>query len=179
MIPLLYVLLAVLLATACAQARHAGRWVRWFPVLTMLILETANVWQQGGYMRGLDRTGGVGRSSSAMTTMAQDAWENGGNDIYVFPDWGFFTSFVLLTENRVPYIVDAAPSSLSAAAKAFPQRRQFRTVFWSQNDAARYADAMRSAGVTSITERVFRQRDGRIAFHMLEGRMMDTAGAPR
>ncbi|MFK2878771.1 glycosyltransferase family 39 protein [Rhodanobacter hydrolyticus] len=171
MIPLLYLLLVVLLAGALQHVDKEGRWHKGLALAVLVVVSGANLAQQQGYMHMLQKTGGVGRSSSALTAMAEEAYEDGKDAIYVFPDWGFYTSFALLTENSVPYVMDAAPSTLGNAAKQFPERKQFRLVFWSQGDAAKYTDAMMKSGISSITERGFHQRDGNIAFYMLEGQM--------
>lgn len=175
MTPLLYVLLAIVLATAVRGMGKSSRWRNALVVMAFVVFIGANLAQQDGYMSMLGQTGGVGKSSSALTTMAEEAYENGQDAIYVFPDWGFFTSFALLTENTVPYVVDTMPTTLYQAAQRFPTRKKFRLAYWDQSDTKKYTDAMLSAGISSITERDFHQLDGPVAFHMLEGNMI---GAP-
>ena len=51
------------------------------------------------------RTGGHGQYTHQLTVLAQEALtsrESGKQELYVFPEWGFTTSFIYLTGNTIP-----------------------------------------------------------------------------
>lgn len=173
MIPLFYMLIAVFLSEAVRRRDTSTPLGRWFPVALGVVVLVLNLCQQQPYLNELDRTGGVGRSSSAMTTMALETTENAQHSIYVFPDWGFFASFALLTENRVPYLIDNSLVSIQNAIKRYPDRKQVRLAFWDKNEENKYRSTLSAAGLKGITERAFRQRDGQVAFYMLSAHVPD------
>jgi hypothetical protein len=137
-----------------------------------------NFFQQQQYFNELERTGGVGRSSNALTTMAEQALDTGQQAVYAFPEWGFFMSFALLTENRVPYLLDISPASIAAAHAANPNRPEIRLVYWNDKDRHAYTGALAAAGVHTVGETDFMQRDGKQVFHMLTGHF-GAAGAAK
>ncbi len=60
--------------------------------------------------------------------MAVEARGVPGNVAYVFPDWGFFTSFCFLTGNRVRYEIDLRPSTFAKLKR--DGITEIRVVFW-------------------------------------------------
>jgi hypothetical protein len=178
--PLTYILLALVLGRIVSALAKTGR----HPLRKMLILGLAvlalggNFFQQQQYFNELERTGGVGRSSNALTTMAEQALDTGQQAVYAFPEWGFFMSFALLTENRVPYLLDISPASIAAAHAANPNRPEIRLVYWNDKDRHAYTGALAAAGVHTVGETDFMQRDGKQVFHMLTGHF-GAAGAAK
>jgi hypothetical protein len=177
--PLTYLLLALLLGrlvslTRKTENRRPGNML--IVSFTVLVVG-ANLVQQHQYFNELERTGGAGRSSNALTTMADQALSTGQHAVYAFPEWGFFMSFVLLTQNRVPYLLDISPTSLAAAHAAYADRPEVRLLYWNQKDRDSYRAALAAQGISAISETDFMQRDGREAFHMLTGHFADTTAA--
>jgi hypothetical protein len=177
--PLTYILLALLLGRIVSALAKTGRQ----PLRKMLILGLAvlglggNFFQQQQYFNELERTGGVGRSSNALTTMAEQALDTGQQAVYAFPEWGFFMSFALLTENRVPYLLDISPASIAAAHAANPNRPEIRLVYWNDKNRHAYTGALAAAGVHTVGETDFMQRDGKQVFHMLTGHFGEAGAA--
>jgi hypothetical protein len=169
--PLTYILLALLLGRILGALARTGP----YPLRKMLIFGLAllvlggNFFQQQRYFNELERTGGVGRSSNALTTMAEQALDTGQQAVYAFPEWGFFMSFALLTENRVPYLLDISPASIATAHAANPNRPEIRLVYWDEKDRNTYTAALATAGVHTVSQTDFMQRDGKQVFHMLTG----------
>ena len=87
---------------------------------------------------------------------------------YVFPEWGFFTSFCLLTENKVRYVDDIAPGTLAALKQSGYD--EFRVAYWQPAQREQYEAALRQAGIHTFTQRTFATLDGRPVFYLLEGR---------
>lgn len=136
-------------------------------VVVALALVGANFLQQSTFFRRLNDTGGVFRSSSALTIMAQEALVDRGSAVYDFPEWGFFTSFALLTENQVPYLIDDGVKAIHDAHDRYPNYDQLRLVYWSDGSSTQYVQKLQEAGLKDIRKEVFKQRDGKVAFYML------------
>ena len=170
LVPLMYVLTALLVARVIVQPlrkRGSPTVARAAIVVLTVSAVIANFCQQQAYLNELNRTGGARRSSSALTTLADQARDTGQHSIYAFPDWGFFTSFAVLTENSVPYVLDISPAAIANARAANDGRNEIRLVYWDDKDQQRYTDALKAANVGSVEQADFRQRDGTAAFHML------------
>jgi hypothetical protein len=128
------------------------------------LLLAVNLHHGNRFHQELNRTGGARMASDAMTIMAAEA-RRSQQTLYVFPDWGFFAPFALLTENQVPYLLDAAaiPRGGGAAAKVV-------IAFWNDGDEAKYAELLKLSGAGEVSTVVHRQRDGRTAFLTVQGR---------
>lgn len=125
-----------------------------------------NASQQYAFHENLIRSGGEGMSTFALTQMALQARHAPSNVVYLFPEWGFFTSFCLLTENRARYVLDASPETLDELKP--DGSSDFRLVYWHAVDRDRYAQRLREAGLQGVTERSFATLDGRPVFYWLE-----------
>jgi hypothetical protein len=155
LVPFVYLLPAV------AIGRNASRAVA---VVAVLVL-AGNVVQQAGFHRELARTGGVGRMTDALNTMAIEARGEDGRVAYIFPEWGFFTSFSFFTGNRVAYALDTEPSTLDKLVRN--GHDQWRIVYWDASQAGRYEALLRARGAAHVALRAFQTRDGKPAFYML------------
>ncbi len=177
--PLMYILLALLLGRIVNALRPAeGYRLRKILILAFTLLAVGgNFLQQQHYFNELERTGGVGRSSNALTILAEQALSTGQHAVYAFPEWGFFMSFALLTENRVPYLLDISPASIASAHAANANRPEIRLVYWNEKDRNTYTAALAAAGVHTVSETDFMQRDGKEAFHMLTGHFGEATAA--
>ena len=97
-------------------------------------------------------------ASNALSQLAEDARRTPGT-LYVFPDWGFFASFALLTENKIPYILD--PAAIETARGA---SESVVVAFWNDRDESKYTGLLMQAGARETATMTYRQRDGRPAF---------------
>ena len=128
-----------------------------------------NFYQQQVFFSRLDKTGGVGKASSALTVMAEEALSAQSNAVYFFPDWGFFMSFNLLTGNRIPYVLELNPELVE---KYSAQNREIHVAFWNRSDSDRYASLLKSVRSNQeVSFRTFYQRDGNPAFYMMSSRL--------
>ena len=76
--------------------------------IVVLCLIFLNLFNEQKVISQLRDTGGDNFWSSEMTDFANEALlrkEHGFREVYVFREWGFFTSFNYLTMNRVPFVV--------------------------------------------------------------------------
>ena len=112
----------------------------------------------------MEQTGGVGKFSNALTLLADEALMSPDKEIFFFPERGFFASFNLLTGNRVPYEVILNSETIQKHAKS---GRDIRLVFWQQESLDHYANILKAEVVSDLESRIFYQRDGKQAFHLI------------
>ncbi|MGE8363281.1 MULTISPECIES: glycosyltransferase family 39 protein [unclassified Cupriavidus] len=136
------------------------------PVLTAIgiLLITGNLVQQSKFFGQLEKTGGSGRASNALTTFAENAFNDSRDTVYLFPDWGFFMSFALLTGNHVPYALDVTPDLIRDFRGKYAR---VRLAFWNVADREKYEMLLQAAGVKHSELEIFRQRDGKPAFYVI------------
>ena len=127
-----------------------------------------NISQQYAFHTALARSGGEGMTTTALTELAVEARDAPSNVAYVFPEWGFFTSFCLLTANKVRYVDDAAPDTLMELKRSGYDN--LRLVYWQSAERERYTQVLQQAGMQAITQRTFTTLDGRPVFYWLESR---------
>ncbi|GLQ89560.1 hypothetical protein [Dyella flagellata] len=132
--------------------------------------------QQYTFHQHLARSGGEGMSTYALTQLALEARHAPSDTAYLFPEWGFFTSFGLLTENKVRFTEDVAPETLSDLRRLGYE--DLRLTYWHPADRDRYAQILWEAGIPATTERTFTTLDGRPVFYWLEGRFAPGEVAP-
>jgi hypothetical protein len=158
----------LLLAQAAATFRGATRALRLVAVGVLAVAVVgANLTQQARFHELLVRTGGRGHSSDALTKLAVEARGASGHVAYLFPEWGFFTSFAFLTGNRVRYSVDIEPRTIESLKR--DGITEFRLVYWEAGDEERYRGALQAKGVRDAEARTFLTREGQPAFHWLRG----------
>jgi hypothetical protein len=167
LVPFVYLLSALLLARAF-EWLSITRFVRILMATTLgIVVVGGNLVQQTRFHEWLARTGGRGHSSDALTTLALEARGVPANVAYLFPEWGFFTSFAFLTENRVRYSVDVEPETIGKLKR--DGITEFRLVYWNQADEGRYRQLLQATGMTRVEVRVFRSREGLPVFYWLRG----------
>lgn len=175
LLPFVYLLPALLMTQILAMVRQPVPRMR---TALLVVLATVavggNLFQQARFHEWLVKTGGRGHSSDALTTLAVEARGVPKNVAYLFPDWGFFTSFAFLTENRVPYRVDIEPRTIDQLKG--DGITEFRLVYWNAGDEDRYRRVLQASGVPSAEPRTFLSREGEPVFHWLRGSLGD---APR
>lgn len=115
LISLAYILIFIVSSNIADLSRHLQIVKKLRIVLQPLILVAAltflslNFFQQKAFHEQLKASGGVGKTTSALFAMQYDALHEGRETTYFFPEWGFSTSFVMITDNRVRFSYDARP----------------------------------------------------------------------
>lgn len=158
LVPLFYLLLSVLAGVLMKSHRLAV-----VVGLCALLFAAANVDQANHFHAKLNQTGGTRMTTNALSQLAEDARRT-PDTLYVFPEWGFFTSFGLLTENKVRYVLDT-----QAIAATRADRKAVAVAYWSEQNTQQYADALISAGAVRTSTSLYRRRDGKTAFLVTTG----------
>lgn len=173
LLPFVYLLPALLLATLAEQLVRLPASPVQAAVVATLVLAVigGNLVQQARFHEWLVKTGGRGHSSDALTTLAVEARGVPENVAYLFPEWGFFTSFAFLTGNRVRYGVDVEPSTIAKLKK--DGITEFRLVYWNAADQSRYRQVLQANGIQSQEARAFPSREEQPVFHWLRGGLGD------
>jgi hypothetical protein len=167
LVPFVYLLPLPLLARILDMTKAGQRPQMAIVAVACFACLAGNMSQQYAFHAALGRSGGEGKATSALNQLALEARGSSSNVAYVFPEWGFFTSFCLLTENKVRYVVDVAPETLSELRHAGYD--DLRLVYWQPAERERYMQVLQQAGLNTITTRTFTTLDGRPVFYWLEG----------
>ena len=138
-------------------------------ILTVLVgcLIFANLFNEARIISEIRETGGDGLWSSEMTSLADSAVSNrekGMKEVYVFQDWGFFTSFDYLTMNKIPFVTAINENLL---ARYYSEGSDIVACFWKETDSSSYADAFEriSAGKGSVVNKAWVDKNGRTEFY--------------
>lgn len=168
LLPFVYLLPALLLAQLVELIPARLARTAFVAALALaLAVVGGNLVQQARFHEWLAKTGGRGHSSDALTALALEARGVPENVAYLFPEWGFFTSFAFLTGNRVRYGVDMEPATIEKMKR--DGITEFRLVFWNAADEGRYRQALQANGIQSLEVRTFSSREGQPVFHRLRG----------
>ena len=134
--------------------------------LVIGLLLFTNFHQQQVFFENLDKTGGTGKATSALTQLAEEAMTAQGKEVYFFPEWGFFPSFNLLTGNRIPYELELDSRKIQQYAQS---NRDLHLLFWTASDTEKYVSILKHEGliVPEAYLRTFYRRDGNPAFYMI------------
>ena len=159
MVALAYLLLAIVLGELSGGGRRASIAI----LLCAAVFAAGNMHQANNFHRVLSDTGGTRMTTDALTRFAEAA-RSEPDTLYVFPDWGFFMPFELLTENRVPFTLD-----VSQIGTARGRASHVVIAFWSETDQQKYRDVLTQAGVQDVSSRIYRRRDGQPAFWVVSG----------
>jgi hypothetical protein len=166
LVAIAYLMVAILIGqVATTRARSI------VAVCFAIIFAIGNFHQSNNFYRSLDGTGGVKLTSDALNRFAYEAMSE--RDIfYVFPDWGFFMGFNLLTENKVRFATD-----VNAISSGRNGAKRVAIAFWSQTDEPKYVELLTRDGATTTDTRVYRRRDGEPAFWVVYGNFASPAVA--
>lgn len=165
LVPFVYLLLALSLHRVLASLDMSGPRARVFLALLAAIVVSGNLFQQASFHEKLLATGGRGRSTDVLTQLAVEARGVPENVAYVFPEWGFFTSFCFLTGNRVRYVIDATPDTMARLRRE--GITEIRLVYWDAASEAFYDHGIREVGAIPVEHRNFVSREGISAFHWI------------
>ncbi|ALL64352.1 glycosyl transferase family protein [Paraburkholderia caribensis MBA4] len=132
-------------------------------IAVCVLVAAGNIWQSSAFYRELEITGGTNRATSALSDLAADAVKH-ADTLYVFPDWGFFMSFALLTKNQIPYVIDLDQIRARKGAS-----RHIEVAFWSKDDTEKYTNALAQNGAVNIHSASYPTRNGKEAFFTVTG----------
>lgn len=163
LVPLLYLSAGLLLAAVRKWSKVKLGLVAASAVLFMGL----NLQQQAGFFTKLDQTGGVGKMSDALSLLAEDARRAPAGTVYVLSEWGFLMPFSLLTANKVPYLADLRPDSLSALRAS---GGELRIPSWSGSDRGPTVSRLNAEGWAVLGAQPYLQRDRAEAFRVLVAR---------
>ena len=158
LVPISYLLLLIVLADL-AKNKIRTVLISLFSI-TYAIL---NIVQCNDFFLELNRTGGTGKYSHALTRLAENALSV-PKVLYVFPEWGFFMPFDLLTENKVHYILD-----LNGINNIKDNFDYIDITSWTLSGAQKYVAALKADGLTSVSVETYRGRNYRTAFYLVNG----------
>jgi hypothetical protein len=107
LLPLLYLAVTQSLALIAGDMRL--RRPKAFAIVALpLLLLADNLHAHRVFLGRLEATQGAGDYSATINRLATDAMTKHKNDLYLFPDWGFFMPFAFMTGGRVDYVADPA-----------------------------------------------------------------------
>lgn len=174
LLPFVYLLPALFLAQVATILHWPAPRLRATALVVVAVAVIGgNLVQQACFHEWLVKTGGRGHSSDALTTLAIEARGTPAHVAYLFPEWGFFTSFAFLTENRVRYSVDIAPRTIQLLKQ--DGITEFRLIYWDASEEGRYRRALQASGVHAMEPRTFLTREGQPVFHWLRGELGDAS----
>jgi len=162
LVPLIYVFMAMTDWSRLTTFFNRRRLMATTVLAAMLVL---NLYQSHLVFGALVRSGGVKYASSALNTFSLDAMAK-RNTLYVFPEWGFFMPFDVLTYNSVRYTLSADPTAIRNAAH---RMSKVSLAYWNGRDTEKYRAVLGKAGTVNISEKVYYQLDQRPAFFVLTG----------
>ena len=170
LVPLGYLSSAIAASELMAGKKHQLRDLSkaFGTVICMIgvIVLCLNVRQQNHFYSRLEETGGVGLTTNALTTLADEARPLKTTAVYVFPDWGFFMSFALLTNNQVPYALELSPNVISQYRQT---ANEVRVALWKESDVQRYSALLDQYGIRNLQVQTFWRNDGIPAFYLIRG----------
>jgi hypothetical protein len=176
LLPFVYLLSALSLHRILALSSLSDRRAQIIAGVSIAVVVAGNLVQQADFHEKLVATGGRGRSTDMMTQLAIEARQAQGSVAYVFPEWGFFTSFCFLTGNRVRYAIDAEPGTIARLRR--DGITEIRLVYWDAASEPAYDHVIREAGATPVDHKAFVSREGRVAFHWIRATISPLPSAP-
>jgi hypothetical protein len=163
LVPFVYLLLALTLHRLSTAFDLSGPPQRVMVGALVAAVVGGNLIQQVSFHEKLVATGGRGRSTDMLTQLAVEARQAPENVAYVFPEWGFFTSFCFLTGNRVRYVIDTEPTTIARLQR--DGITEIRLVYWDASSESSYDHVLTDAGATPTDHRGFVSREQRAAFY--------------
>ncbi|PTR33461.1 hypothetical protein C8J98_103223 [Luteibacter sp. OK325] len=176
LVPFVYLLLALSLHRLSAAFDLSGRREQAIVGVLVAALVAGNLAQQANFHEKLVATGGRGHSTDVLTQLGVEARQAPENVAYVFPEWGFFTSFCFLTGNRVRYVIDAEPKTIARLQRE--GITEIRLVYWDAGSESSYDHVLRDAGAIPTDHRAFVSREQRAVFHWIRATLSPPPSAP-
>jgi hypothetical protein len=174
LVPFVYLLLALSLHRMLSAFELPGYREQILVGASLAVVVAGNLLQQASFQEKLVVTGGRGRSTDMITQLAVEARQAPAHVAYVFPEWGFFTSFCLLTGNRVRYVIDTGPDAIARLRR--DGITEIRLVYWDAADTNSYDHAIREAGALPTDRRDFVSRERIAVFHWIRASLPPASG---
>lgn len=133
----------------------------WVGAVLTLVFLGANVHQQRVFFERLSTTGGNAYFSDALNRLADEAMSRDEQLVHVFPEWGFYMPFALLTGNRRQYEVDLNDATLQRLATS---GSYLRLCYWTAENESTYRGRLQVYGYSMGNSEPYLERDGGIAF---------------
>ncbi len=162
LVPVVYMLIGI---TDWSMLGLKGRAKKYGAAGVFCFLLSINVAQSHVFFNELVNSGGVKYFSSAINTFSLDAMTS-KDALYVFPDWGFYMPFDLLTYNSVPYTLGSDANQIKISMNG---RKEVHLAYWDEGDTVKYTNILQLTGVVNIHRKTFYQRNGFPAFYVLVG----------
>ena len=102
-------------------------------------------------------------NSSSLNDLASEGLRNSNSTVYFFPDWGFWTSFATLTDNRVRYELNVTTEIIQAR---IAEDKNLSIVFWKSTDSQKYMELLQQAIPAGFNHQVkdYTDRNGNYVF---------------
>jgi hypothetical protein len=129
-------------------------------IILMLVLNSFRFLE---FHSELSSNKGSGKSTIHINLMSQEALHAQTNSVYFFPDWGFWTSFQVLTGNQVRYEIDTNEDTIK---KHLLEQRQLHICTWDLERAKEFESLIREKFPETTIRWVSRENsDGTVAFY--------------
>ncbi len=137
-------------------------------IFIIICIISFNALWQNDFFRTLNKTGGSRLFSNNLTLFAEEAKNETGKPLFLFPEWGFYMPFCFLTENLIPF---EHTSQINFVRVNEESLDCVRLAFWNENDEAKYREILYSQGVINLAIKKYFSRDQRLVFCVLEGEL--------
>lgn len=147
----------------CRQIAGFKKLILTISVLCLMVLTLFN---DQKIITQIHDTGGDKFWASEMTDLAEEALrkkDKGIREVYIFREWGFFTSFNYLTMNRIPFVIHINKPLLT---RYYRNGYDIVICFWNKKGSA-YADLLKSisGGTGELTYKDWTDKNGRKEFY--------------
>ena len=171
MVPLLWIYFFVIAFGVDIGMRYGKEWIKYIIYVTIVVCIALNLYNTSRVVSKIKDTGGNGLYSSQINVLAEEALKNKNmsrKEAYVFPEWGFFTGFVYLTMNEVPYTTFCHTGEWE---KWIEEGYSIRICYWDENNQELYRMMLEECGYKKeeIQEYVKYELSGDVAFYIMEG----------
>lgn len=132
----------------------------------LLVLNFINL---GRLTMQIKRTGGNGYYTNQLNELAYNANQKrkyGEKELYVFPEWGFGTSFIYLTQGTIP-CVNNSQGTQEFIGKRIEEGYQIVLAYWDRNNGQQYEERLKYSKDITIAEKKHFTLEGNYAFTTL------------
>lgn len=171
LIPLAYILIFIVLSNIADLSRHLKISkdlkivLKPLVVVLALTLLSLNFFQQKAFHEQLKASGGAGMTTSALFAMQYDAMHERRETTYFFPEWGFSTSFAMITDNRVRFSYDARPEIFEREQVL---GRDIAILTWQRKKAEEWVETLESLKLDAKIETYYTRQKNE-AFYKVVG----------
>lgn len=163
LVPLFYLLLGAMLPSVFhfLQNLWSAAAAKTFLYLTLVLFLTGNFLSANYMLKGLNANGGTFYYSEQLNLLAKEALAS-PDDVYIFPDWGFFMSFKFLTADNVRYFTTFHPEIINAVERKDTSTYLF---LWYRDRLTDCQEHLKELGAVASDEKTYYTRNGEEAFY--------------